>query len=79
MLVNVIQDLSVFMFFFTIVIVMFSLVFDVLAKSNAPEFNHLSPFVANIFVTLQLSLGQFEFGVLKPSNELGEKGALSYS
>lgn len=33
MLVNVIMDLSVFMLFFTILIVMFSLVFDVIAES----------------------------------------------
>ena len=77
MLVNVVLDLSVFMLFFTILIVMFSLVFDVIAKSQAPEYHNLRPSVANVLVTLQLALGAFDFGVLKPSIELEEAGALN--
>lgn len=51
--------------FFTILIVMFSAIFDVIAKNNAKEYRHLGPFVGNCMTTLRLSLGDFDFGVLK--------------
>lgn len=64
MIVNVIADLRVFLLFFTILILMFSAIFDVIAKSNAPEYDKVGPFLGNFLLTLRLSLGNFDFGVL---------------
>lgn len=75
MLVNVITDLLVFMLFFTILVTMFSLVFDIVAKNQAPEYHMITPFLGNLFTTLRLALGDFDFGALEPSD--GEKGALN--
>ena len=64
MLVNVVLDLSVFMVFFSLVIIMSSLIFDVLYKDHSNKYRNLSPFFANLFITLELSLGSFNFDVL---------------
>jgi hypothetical protein len=68
MIVNVVADLKVFLLFFTILIIMFSAIFDVIAKSNADEYSKVGPFLANFFLTLRLSLGDFDFGVLTDKN-----------
>ena len=64
MLVNVIKDLLVFMLFFSILVVMFSMVFDIVAKTQANEYRMLHPFLGNLFTTLRLALGDFDFGAL---------------
>lgn len=64
MIVNVVADLRVFLLFFTILILMFSAIFDVIAKSNADEYKEVGPFLGNFFLTLRLSLGDFDVGVL---------------
>ena len=51
--------------FFAILIVMFSAIFDVIAKNNALEYRHLGPFMGNCMTTLRLSLGDFDFSVLQ--------------
>ena len=66
MLVNVIKDLIVFMVFFSILVLMFSLVFDVVSVNHAKEYSHITPFLGNIFTTLRLALGDFDFRVLEP-------------
>ena len=38
MIMSVVKDLQVFMLFFTILILMFSMVFDVIAKNDAAEY-----------------------------------------
>lgn len=68
MIVNVVSDLKVFLLFFTILIIMFSAIFDVIAKSNADEYKMVGPFLGNFFLTLRLSLGDFDFGVLTDGN-----------
>jgi hypothetical protein len=68
MILNVVYDLQVFMLFFTVLIVMFSAVFDVIAKNGADEYKNLGPFLGNVMTTLRLSLGDFDFGVLEGDN-----------
>ena len=53
------------MLFFSILIVMFSAVFDVIAMNDAKEYKYLGPFMGNVMTTLRLSLGDFDFGVLE--------------
>ena len=65
---SVVSDLQVFMIFFTILILMFSMVFDVIAKNDAAEYQHVGWFMGNFLTTLRLSLGDFDFGVLEGDN-----------
>jgi hypothetical protein len=64
MIINVVYDLQVFLLFFFILILMFSAIFDVISKNEAPEYKHLGPFFGNFMTTLRLSLGDFDFNVL---------------
>lgn len=68
MIMSVVADLKVFMIFFTILILMFSMVFDVIAKNDAAEYQHVGWFMGNFLTTLRLSLGDFDFGVLEGDN-----------
>ena len=64
MMVNVIKDLTVFLVFFMVLVFMFSLVFDVIAKNAAAEYHNLPPFVGNLLTTMRLALNDFDFGIL---------------
>jgi hypothetical protein len=64
MMQNVVRDLVVFMVFFAVLVFMFSLVFDVIAKNDAAEYHNVAPFFGNLLTTLRLALGDFDFGVL---------------
>jgi hypothetical protein len=72
MIINVVIDLRVFLIFFVILIGMFSMIFNVIAKNPASEYKYLSPAIANVMTTLRLSLGDFDFGVLQ-GDELNER------
>ena len=47
------------MLFFMILIIMFSMIFDVISKNEAPEYRHVGYYAGNVFTTLRLSLGDF--------------------
>jgi len=64
MVINVVSDLKVFLCFFGVLVFMFSLIFDVIAKNDAPEYHNVPPFMGNVLTTLRLALGDFDFGVL---------------
>ena len=61
MITMVINDLQVFMLFFAILIIMFSMIFDVISENKAPEYDHVGYYLGNVFTTLRLSLGDFDF------------------
>lgn len=65
MIINVIMDLKVFMLFFLILIIMFSMIFDVIAPNPAKEYDYVGLYWGNVLTTLRLSLGDFDFGVLE--------------
>lgn len=65
MIINVFIDLRVFLLFFTVLIMMFSAVFDVISRNDASEYKYISPFAGNMLTTLRLALGDFDFGVLE--------------
>jgi len=69
MIGQVITDLQVFMLFFAILIIMFSMIFDVIAKNPADEYKHVGYYFGNIFTTLRLSLGDFDFGILEEQDD----------
>lgn len=53
------------MIFFAILILMFSLVFDVITRNEAAEYAKIGPFMGNLFTTLRLALGDFDFGMIE--------------
>ena len=61
MIRNVMRDLIIFFVFFTVVILSFSMILDVCGRSTAEEYKMIGPLFGNIFATLRLSLGDFEF------------------
>uniref|UniRef100_A0A7S3ILI3 Ion transport domain-containing protein n=1 Tax=Strombidium inclinatum TaxID=197538 RepID=A0A7S3ILI3_9SPIT len=65
MIQNVIIDLRVFLLFFAILILKFSMIFDVISPNDAAEYKHVGKYSANLLTTLRLSLGDFDFGVLE--------------
>ena len=74
MVLNVVSDLKVFLCFFAVLVFMFSLIFDVIAKNDAAEYHNVPPFMGNILTTLRLALGDFDFGVLdNPDRPLNTK------
>ena len=75
MLMSVISDLSVFLVFFAILILMFSLIFDIISRNPSPEYEQVGPLFGNLFTTLRLSLGDFDFTVMEEDDPA--KGALS--
>ena len=68
MIISVVVDLRVFMLFFFILIIMFSMIFNVIAPNPADEYRHVGLFWGNVLTTLRLSLGDFDFGVLRLIN-----------
>ena len=52
------------MLFFIILIIMFSMIFDVIAKNDSEEYRYVGYYMGNVFTTLRLSLGDFNFSVL---------------
>ena len=74
MMINVVKDLVVFLLFFSVLVFMFSLIFDVIAKNDAAEYHNVPAFVGNLLTTFRLSLGDFDFGVLdNPDKPLNTK------
>lgn len=74
MIVNVVSDLRVFLLFFSILIIMFSSIFNIVSANPADIYRNLNPFFANIMTTLRLSLGDFDFGLLEsPSDKEQEE------
>lgn len=74
MMQNVIKDLVVFLVFFAILVFMFSLIFDVIAKNDAAEYHNIHPFFGNFITTFRLALGDFDFGILSnPARPLNSK------
>jgi len=80
MITMVFNDLQVFMLFFMILIIMFSMIFDVIAKNTADEYREVPYYVGNVLTTLRLSLGDFDFAVLEKESHLtGEQHILFWS
>ena len=64
----VLYDLRVFCLFFFIVILSFSGVLDVFGRNDSEEYQDIGPVMANIFATLRLSLGDFDFTLIEEQN-----------
>ena len=65
MISSVVGYLKVFILFFVILIIFFSLLFDIISPNNAEEYRHIGRFFGNVLTTLRISLGDFDFSVLE--------------
>jgi hypothetical protein len=65
MIQNVVIDLRVFLLFFFILIIFFSMIFDVIGPNNSKEYQYVGKYFGNVFTTLRLSLGDFDFSILQ--------------
>ena len=54
-----------FLVFFFILIVMFSMIFDVITRNEAAEYSKIGYWWGNFFTTLRLALGDFDFGMIE--------------
>lgn len=68
MIISVIRDLSVFLTFYVILMVSFSMVFNIIAINESPEYSKVGSAVGNLLTTLRLSLGDFNFDLLNGLN-----------
>jgi hypothetical protein len=75
MILSVFVDLKTFIVFYFILILMFSLIFDIISRNPSDEYSKIGPFMGNLMATLRLSLGDFDFGVLEEADPA--HGALS--
>lgn len=57
----VVLDLRIFMVFFSILIVFFSMVLDVINRNKSAEYEKVGFFFGSLLTTLRLSLGDFDF------------------
>ena len=65
MIREVIKDLRTFIVFFIIVILSFSNILDVVGHSTNQEYETIGPLWGNLFATLRLSLGDFDFSQIQ--------------
>ena len=65
----VIIDLRIFMVFFFILIVFFSIILDVIGRNNAAEYKKVGFFSGSLLSTLRLSLGDFDFTLIEGENQ----------
>jgi len=65
MITSVIVDLRIFLLFFVVLILNFSMVFDVISRNNSDEYRKVGPYVGNLLSTLRLSLGDFDFSLIE--------------
>ena len=68
MIMNVVADLTVFLVFYVVLIVSFSMVFNIIAENGAPEYSKVGSTFGNILTTMRLSLGNFDFILLEGLN-----------
>lgn len=62
-----------FMLFFAMLILLFSAIFNVIGRNKQPEYETVGYFFGGIFYALRLSIGDFNFELLKmQENELEE-------
>lgn len=72
MMFQVVSDIKVFILFFIIMIVMFSMIFNVIAPPTNPEYSKVGLFAGNLLTTFRTSLGDFDFGALE-GDDLSQK------
>ena len=69
MIISVIRDLTVFLTFYLILMVSFSMVFNIISQNNSDEYSKVGSAVGNILTTMRLSLGDFQFDMLNGLNK----------
>lgn len=69
MIVSVVYDLRVFLLFYLILMIFFSMVFNVIAMNGSKEYRLVGSLFGNFLATMRLSLGDFDFSLLDGLNQ----------
>lgn len=69
MITSVIRDLSVFLTFYFVLIVSFSMVFNIISINEQDEYKVVGSAIGNILMTMRLSLADFNFDLLEKLNQ----------
>lgn len=64
MITNVVYDLRVFLTFYGILMLSFSMVFNIIGRNESDEYKVVGSVMGNLLYTIRLSLGDFDFDVL---------------
>jgi glucan phosphoethanolaminetransferase (alkaline phosphatase superfamily) len=65
MVISVVSDLRYFITFFVVLITFFSMLFNVVARNQSPEYAKLTWYIGNWLAVFRLSLGDFDFTLLE--------------
>lgn len=76
MILQVMDDIKVFLLFFSMMTLFCSMIFNVISVNEASEYRNVTKFWANFLNVLRLSLGDFGFDLLNKHEE--EKFDLNY-
>lgn len=68
MIFSVCYDLRVFLLFFSILMIKFSAVFNIITIQTDPEYEKLPYALGSMFHTIRVALGDFQFGILQSGN-----------
>lgn len=68
MIVNVVYDLRIFLTFYAILMVSFSMVFNIISNNKSAEYAKVGSIMGNLLTTMRLSLGDFQFDLLEELN-----------
>ena len=60
-LLNVVKGMFAFMVFYTVLIFLFSMTFNVFGPLDAPEYKSIGYFLGGLFYSLRFSVGDFDF------------------
>ena len=64
MIMQVMKDLRVFFLFFSVLIFLFSLIFDIVAVNENNDYREIGAFAGTLLGTLRLSMGDTDFNFL---------------
>ena len=71
--IYVMHKITNFMLFFAMLITLFSAIFNVIGRNQQEEYKTIGFFFASMFYALRLSIGDFNFDLLKTAPEEIEK------
>lgn len=72
MIANVFIDLNVFLIYFLIQVIAFTMTFSVISRHDMGEYRLVGPLVGNFLYALRLSLGDFNFDAFGRTTEFNE-------
>lgn len=64
MILGVVSDLLIYIVFYIIIVLMFSMMLDVIGRNRSDEYSKIGWFMGNFMSTMRLSFGDFDFSLI---------------